>query len=181
MMRAALAALALTVAAPALAQAVDPGAMASAERLMEAMDVKGQFELMFQVSAPMMAKSAVAQLEVSPTTRPMMEALSGGDYARKQRMEAILAEEYLAAFRVQMPRLIREMAREYAAAMTGAELDALTAFFRSGAGAKYVKLQPDLQRKLTQVNQQIGMEVGMVATPKALERAKTEFEAETKK
>ena len=163
---------------PATAQ-TDSAALPAAERLMTVMGVEAQFEQIFVISAPAMAQNAVAQLEASQTTREMMEALTKGDYARKERVKAILAEEYLAAFRAQKARMVREMAREYAIAFTAAELDELARFFGSGAGAKYVAQQPMLQEKLTKANQRIGIEVGMVATPKAITRAEAELNAGT--
>ncbi|MEG3181201.1 DUF2059 domain-containing protein [Sphingomonas sp. LT1P40] len=180
MIRAAIAAASLALAAPAFAQG-DPAAIAAAERLVEAMGVGQQFDQMFAMMAPMMAKNAMAQLEAGQASRPFFEELVKGDYARKQRMEAILAEEYLSAMRAQTPRMKREYAREYAGVFTAAELDQLAAFFSQGTGAKFIAETAGLQTKLGQVGQRIGLEVGMVATPKALERAKSELDAETKK
>lgn len=168
----------LALALPAAAQ-TDSAALPAAERLMMVMGVEAQFEQIFVISAPAMAQNAVAQLEASQTTREMMDALTKGDYARKERVKAILAEEYLAAFRVQKARMLRDMAREYSTAFTTAELEELARFFSDGAGAKYVAQQPMLQEKLTRANQRIGIEVGMVATPKAITRAQDELNAET--
>lgn len=175
MIRAALCAMALAAAPPVLAQ--DGAAIAAAERLIEATRIGAQLEQNFAVMVPFMAKNAMAQLAAGETTRAMFEQLTQNDYARKQKLEAIFADEFTLAIRAQMPRLKREYAREYAAAFSTAELDALTAFFSEGAGAKYVAQTPMLNTKLAATSQRIGMEVGMVAMPKALQRAKSELDA----
>lgn len=168
----------LAFAAPVAAQ-TDSAALSASERLMAVMGVDAQLDQVFVISAPAMAQNAVAQLEASENTRTMMAELTKGDYARKERVKAILAEEYLAAFRAQKGRMVREMAREYATSFTAAELEELARFFGSGAGAKYVAQQPALQEKLTNANQRIGIEVGMVATPKAITRAGAELNGES--
>ena len=175
MIRTALCALALTGASPVLAQA--DGAMAAAERLIEVTRIGAQLEQGFAMMIPTMAKNAMAQLAAGEATRTMFEQLTQNDYGRKQKMEAIFAEEFALAIRAQMPRLKREYAREYAAAFTTVELNALIAFFSEGAGAKYVAQTPMLNAKLAATSQRIGMEVGMVAMPKAMQRAKTELDA----
>lgn len=191
MIRAALAAAALVIMAPALAQASaqstpapgsasDPATLIAAERLLDVMGTTEQLSQTFQMMVPIMAKNAMAQLEAGQNSRPLFEQLTKGDYGRKQRLEAIFAEEFTNAIRMQIPRFKREFAREYAAAFTRTELETLSAFFASGTGAKYVAQTPALQTKLAGAGQRIGIEVGMVAAPKALQRAETEL-AETKK
>lgn len=180
MIRAALSALALLAAAPAFAQAPDAATLAAAERFLEVTQVEQQLDLTFTVMAPVMAKNAMAQLAASQTTRAMFEELTKDDYARKQKIEAIFADELLKAMRGVMPRYKREYAREYASSFSKAELDSLNAFFGAGAGQKYIAQSPAMNNRLVAVGQRIGMEVGMVAMPKAMERAKTEL-AETSK
>ncbi len=186
MIRATLAALALAAigsvgVAPALAQSADPATRAAAMRLIETMKIGDQLDQAYVTMTPMMAKSALAQIEANQSSRPLFEQLTKGEYARKQKLEAIIGEEYLAAMRAQLPRLKAEYAREYAAAFTLAELESLNRYFADGAGAKFIAQTGELQAKLTGVSQRIGMEVGMVAIPKALERTKAELEAETNK
>lgn len=186
MIRATLAALALAAtgsvgAAPALAQSADPAARAVAMRLVETMKVGDQLDQAYVTMTPMMAKSALAQIEANQASRPLFEQLTKGEYARKQKLEAIIAEEYLAAMRAQLSRLKAEYAREYAATFTIAELESLNRYFADGAGAKFVAETGPLQARLSAVSQRIGMEVGAVAIPRAIERARKELEAETNK
>jgi hypothetical protein len=188
MIRAALAALALAAigsagaaSAPALAQSADPAARAVAMRLIETMKVMDQLDQAYVAMTPMMAKSAMAQIEVNPSSRSLFEQLTKGEYARKQKLEAIIAEEYLAAMRAQLPRLKAEYAREYAATFTIAEMETLNGYFAQGAGAKFIAQSAALQTRLGAIGQRIGMEVGAVAMPKAIERARAELEAETNK
>jgi len=176
-----LAGVVLALATPVAAQSADPAALRAAERLVETMQVGEQFEQMFGMMAPVMAQNALAQMEAGQASRGFYEELVKGDYARKQKLQSILAEEYLTAIRAQMPRMKREYAREYALVFSAAELDALSDFFSTGAGAKFVAQTAPLQTKFSQVGQRIGLEVGMVATPKALERARTELDVETSK
>jgi hypothetical protein len=182
MIRHALSVAALACAAPAFAQAQpDSATLAAAERFVEVTQVVQQLEQTFVVMAPVMAQQAMAQLGSQQTTRAMFEEITKNDYARKQKLQAIFAEEFLAAMRTQMPRYKREYAREYAASFTKAELDSLNTIFGEGAGAKYIAQTPAVQTRLIAVGQRIGMEVGMVALPKAMQRAKTELDAETTK
>ncbi|MBX3594930.1 DUF2059 domain-containing protein [Sphingomonas sp.] len=175
MIRTILTATALALAAPALCQSADPATIASAQKLLAQMGTEQQLDQQFAALAPMMAKSAMAQLEAGEQSRALFTELTGGDYARKQKLEAIFAEEYLKATRAQIPRMLSEYAREYAATFSKTELDGLTAFFASGIGAKYVAASPALQTRLTGIGQRIGMEVGMVAVPKAIERGRAEI------
>ena len=182
MIRALLGATALVWAAPALAQTQpDAARIAAAERLIEVTQIAAQLEQGFEMSVPSMAKNSIAQLAASTATRATFDELTRDDYARKQTLEGIVADELRTAIRAQMPRLKREYAREYAAAFSEAELRALTVFFTEGAGAKYVAQTPLLNSKLAATSQRIGMEIGMVALPKAMARAKTELDAETTK
>ncbi len=182
MIRHLLCAAATACAAPALAQSSpDSATLAAAERLIDVTRIGAQLEQMFAMMVPTMAKGAMAQLEAGQTTRAMFEQLTQNDYGRKQKLEAMLAEEFTTAIRAQMPRLKREYAREYAAAFSKAELDALSDFFSKGAGAKYVEQTPGLNAKLAATSQRIGMEIGMIAVPEALRRAKSELDAETTK
>lgn len=178
MMRPALYALVLLGASPAFAQ--DAATLAAADRLVEVTEIGPQLEQGLQLMVPAMAKNVMAQLAASETTRAMFEEVTKNDYARKQKLEALFTEEFLAAMRAALPRFKREYVREYASAFSKAELDALNSFFSQGAGARYVAQTPAISAKLAATSQRIGMEVAMVTFPKVIESAKTEL-AETSK
>lgn len=179
MIRALACGLALFAASPALAQ--DAATLAAAERFVEATRIEAQIEQGFAMMVPAMAKAVTAQLAAGETTRAMYDSVTRGDYGRKQRLEALFADEMGRGMRDALPRFKREYAREYAATFTKAELDALTTFFSSGTGAKYIAQTPAITTRIAATSQRIGMEVAMVTFPKVMERAKTELDSETSK
>jgi hypothetical protein len=179
MIRPLLCGLALFAASPTLAQ--DTATLAAAERLVEVSRVEAQLEQGFAMTAPAMSKGVMAQLAVGAATRAMYEEVTRNDYARKQKLEALFVEELTKGLREALPRFKREYAREYAKAFTKAELDAMTAFFSQGPGAKYIAQTPTINTQIAAASQRIGMEVAMVTFPKVMERAKTELDAETTK
>lgn len=128
-------------------------------------------------AAPDPARVAAARdlLEVTGVTKQMdgmVEAMSRG-FAKGAKADTSAAGKKLSAeFNASMKKLleykdqmISDFADLYAETFTAEEMKAVADFYRSGAGAKFISMTPDLMRK--------GAEIGMKYSQKIAEEVKS--------
>jgi len=129
---------------------------------------------MYTRMAPLAALQVAAMLEAGPATRPYSERLANRLPGGRERLVAVLGEEFLSEMRKTIPEVMLAAAVAYDRRFTPAEMDDMIRFFSSGTGAKYLSLQPDMQRELEPIGGALGEKAGEAAAPKALRRAEQE-------
>ncbi|MFQ3594997.1 MAG: DUF2059 domain-containing protein [Sphingomonadaceae bacterium] len=157
MLKAPLLAVALAVAAPALAQ--DATAAATALVDLIAPLPQAQAAMDQQLAAMRKGEAIRAMLANSPQTaqRYQMEA-SKNQPAFNQglaRIGAMQADAIGPIMKEMVPATRRASIEAYAKAFTAAELQAIAAFYKTPAGAKLLRTQPQVQQ---QVNRQISQQ-----------------------
>ena len=168
------------VAQPASPAAVDPQAIAAARELIDLMKVEATLDKMFVDLAPVFAQGAIGAMQEDPAARAAVGALVDKGKGGQPKLVAIMSEEFLKSIRRQYPAMKDRVAREYAAVLTAAELRQLTAFFRTGPGAKWLQLTPALEKKLAEAGGELGQVAGEEAGRNAIERAISEMLPEAK-
>lgn len=166
MLRAAAFALLLSCAAPAFAAD-------NSEKLVEAMGTDQTLANMIAVMQPTVGKQVLYELENNPETKAMMGNVIGTKVSR-DRAEAIISDEFTTEFRKSFPEIKAKLAQYLDSKFTDAEIDELIRFYSSGVGAKYIALQPEMQKTMQQVGMSVGMKAGMAAIPRAMERIEAE-------
>lgn len=172
-----LAAAALLAASSALSQPA-PTPSANAQAFVELLGTEQILDTMFRDLSPLVGGHIVSELENTPATRlyvgDLVARLPGG----RQRLIDIFAEEFLAEIRLAYPEVKAEAARVYQRHFTDAELDELHHFYSTGAGAKFLRLQPELQAEMRVFGQSKGRMAGEKVGPRGLQRAEAEARAE---
>lgn len=132
----------LVLAAAALAQENprDPERMAAAKELIEVTGARKQIELMLDV----MKQSAGAGAREA-----------AGDPAGAKAEQAFVA--FTAKFNGYRDQMIEEFAALYAERFSAAELKEISAFYRSGTGAKFISAMPELMQQGAQIGQKYGL------------------------
>lgn len=159
------------VTTPAAVAASEPARMDAARELILLIDIDRTLNFMFDNIAPMFAQSVIGMMHDQPEVKPLLDELISKGDGGQPRLAAILSEEFLVAIKAQYPALKTQVIAEYAAAFTTEELRALTAFYRTGAGEKSLKVLPDLQGKMAKAGQELGRTAGENAGRKGFERA----------
>lgn len=152
--------------------AAHQGTIESARKLIEAMHIDQTYDRVFKPIVGIMAAAILPNMEKDGTLPEKVRdelATSEG----KSRIGKMVSEEFLAAFRVQYPQLKEATAKEYAAAFTEDELQAIIAFYSSGAGAKALALAPEIAAKVQVQAQAIGQAAGKDAYRHILDRLDT--------
>lgn len=169
------AAITLLAAAPvrAAADTQQPG-LNEAKELIELMKVESTIDMMFEKLGPLFGENVASSLERNQAQAMHMSEIKGKPGGR-ERFVAILGEEFLQAMRARYPDMKATAAKEYAGQFTPQELSSLTAFFRSGAGAKWLEKSPAMQASLSKWGEQAGQQAGSVAVVAALARADKEI------
>lgn len=173
-------AILLAAAAPAAAQEVPPApapasapaapsGVALAAELVELLGIAQQLDMTFKSIMPLMTENVAAAIANSGAASVEIRAALASE-AGRAHVKGIIAEEVMQGFRDRYPRVAAELAKAYAEKFTDAELRDLIAFYRSPTGAKLLRLQPELQQMLGKVGERIGLEVGMEAIPRAIEK-----------
>lgn len=132
----------LVLAAPAAAQEnpKDPERIAAAMELIEVTGAKRQIELMLDV---------------------MKQGVGEGPGERGSSSADAQAEKDFAAFSAKFQsyrdQMIDEFATLYAERFTATELREISAFYRSGAGAKFISAMPELMQQGAQIGQKYGL------------------------
>lgn len=132
----------LLMAAPAAAQEVakDPARLAAAKELIEVTGAKKQIELMLDVM-----KQGVGA-----------GAREGGGAGAGAAAEGEFAK-FTARFQTYRDQMVEEFAGLYAEQFTAEELKEVTAFYRSGAGAKFIAVMPELMQRGGAIGQKYGL------------------------
>lgn len=140
----AAASMLMLAAAPSQAQeapADTAARQAAAMQLIEVTGARKQIELMLDVMKQGIGEGA-------------REAGTGAD--ESQRMQQEFAD-FSAKFQSYRDQMIEEMAGLYAERFTTAELNEITNFYRSGAGAKFVAAMPELMQRGGAIGQKYGV------------------------
>jgi hypothetical protein len=159
---------------PAAAQP-DPARIAAAERLIALMKVEATLDAMFVQLSPGFAQAVLGSLLGDPKTRPVIDSLVARAPDNRDRMIAILSQEFMAAIKRQYPAYLKRVAVAYATAFTAEELDAINAFYSSGPGAKALAVLPQLQIRLSQDGRELGRIAGQEAGGRAFQRIEAEM------
>ncbi len=147
-MRIPAAVLAITIAlfsnlsfAQEMTPTVDPGRIAAARDLMDVIGVTKQMDLSMETM-----KSAVLQ---------------GAKAATNAQKEQFAAEFDKSAANLKAYRedMITDFAVLYAETFTAEEMKAVADFYRSGAGAKFIELSPELMQKGAAIGMRYGTKV----------------------
>lgn len=159
---------------PVVAAPADPARLAAAARLVELVNLDATLDRTFVALAPVFAQAVIGIVTEDAGTRQVIAAIDAKPDGRR-RFVAILSQEYMRAIRSQYPALKQGAAAEYAALFTLDELEAITAFYGTAAGAKLLRLMPDLQERLAKRGNMLGQGAGEVAGRRAMERATHEI------
>ena len=162
-----LVAAALLVAGPALAAD-------KTDQLVAALKVDEALESAFSSLAPLFGTQVLAELERQPGTRDMVSELAAKGRGGRERMQEILAEEFLVELRKSYPHFNAQIAEAYRARLSDAELDAALQFFSGSAGAKFLSIQADFESTMKSEGEKIGAKAAMAAVPRAFERIEAE-------
>lgn len=181
-MRWLLAALALAVGAPVAAQQAaspaatpDSASVGAVMKLLDASDFERTLDMMFEPMGPIFAKAVIGGVQGNAEAKQITDRLIEEGDGGLDRLTAILSEEFLRSMRAQYPALKANAAREYAASFTLAELEEVLRFQQSPAGAKMLRLMPEMQRKLAASGQKLGETAGQQAGRAGFERALREM------
>lgn len=161
-------AAALLVAGPAMAAD-------KSDQLVEAMKLDDALESTFAGLVPLFGSQVLAEMERQPGTRTMVAEFAARGPGGRERMEAILAEEFMIELRRHFPQIKAELARTYRAKLSDAELDAVLQFLGSSAGAKFITAQQDVESAMQETGEKIGAKAAMAAMPRAFERIEAEL------
>lgn len=151
------AALVAPVAVPAPAAAQD--ATAAATALVDLISPLAQAQQQLETQLGEMRKGAAVRAMLAGNPRFQMEAAKNQPAFNQgiARIGAMQADAVGPIMREMVPATRKATIAAYAAAFTPAELAAITAFYRTPAGQKLLRLQPQLQ---AQVNQQMAQQFG---------------------
>lgn len=165
-----------TAAPPAPSTAaVDPARVDAAKRLIDTMQIDRTLDALFLQLSPSFAQSVIGVLATDADTKGVIDRLVTAAPENRDRMVAILSQEFLTSVKRQYPGFKTQMAREYAAAFTLDELNAITAFYSSGPGAKALAIMPQLQAKMATAGQSLGRIAGEEAGARAFKRIEEEM------
>ena len=131
----------------------DPERMEAAKELIEVTGAKKQIEMMLDV---------------------MKQGVGAGAREAGSPKLAAEAEQEFAAFTAKFAgyrdQMVEEFASLYAERFTAQELRDITAFYRTGAGAKFISAMPELMQEGAQIGQKYGLMA--VRELKALQKGK---------
>lgn len=162
-----LIAAALLAASPAFAAD-------KADQLVAALQVDEALESAFSSLAPLFGAQVLAELERQPGTKAMVSELATKGRGGRERMQAILAEEFLVELRKSYPHFRARIVKAYRAKLSDAELDAALQFFSGSAGAKFLSIQADFESTMKAEGEKVGAKAAMAAVPRAFERIEAE-------
>jgi len=163
-------AMALTAATPAptAAQRVQPvqaGSIKTAQAIVARQQQEQLLDTMFQQLMPLMVANVQNAIQNDATTPAALKERLKTDAGRKQ-VGSIIGEEFTSAFRQRYADIGEATAEEYSKLFSEPELVAILAFYSSPAGMKMLRLQPQLQKTLSEQGRALGREAGMAAVPK---------------
>ena len=147
----------------------------AAGKLLDLYGYERQLDFIFEKLSPVFSQGVIGALQGDPAAKAMVDELIANGKGGQGRFVAILSEEFFAAIKAQYPQIRASAAKEYAAAFTREELEAITAFYQTPAGAKSLRILPELQNKLGKAGQEYGRIAGKQAGQKGFERAINEM------
>ena len=171
----ALAATLLLSAAPALAAEPD-----RASELVRLMGVEAKLDEVFTTLVPMFGTQVVAQLESDNGTSGTVRNISENGRGGRERLQKILAEEFLAELRKAYPAMLDDFPAAYRAELSPSELDAAIGFLKSPAGQKFMAAEQQTQVRMKAIGERAGMTAGMAAVSNGFARAQREMLDEAK-
>lgn len=170
-----------TSASAVAGQGVDPARLAAAKKLVALTKIDSTLESMFVQLSPSFARSVLGELLADAATRPVIDALVSKAPDNRERMIAILSQEFMRSVKSRFPGLLGQVARRYAEVFTADELNAINAFYSSGPGAKALTLLPQLQVTLSQDGRELGKAAGQEAGLRAFQRIEAEMVPSTER
>lgn len=157
------------VIVPANPVSPGPERLSAARKLIAILNLDETFDLVFVQLAPTLATSVIGALAQDAQTKDAIARVNAKPNGN-ERMIAILSQEFMTSMKRRYPALKENVAKEYAQAFTADELQALIAFYSSGAGAKALRMQPMLQQKMASASSALGRSAGLEAGQRAFER-----------
>lgn len=147
---------------------VAPERLAAAEKLVRALQIEAQYDLIFAQMIPLLTRQIFDSISnnVNLPAELRKRLADPDELANAQRRFAANATKGLKA---RYARLVRATATEYAREFTVEELGTLVAFYETPLGQKVLKVQPDIQRRLFPIGEAAGLEVGIEAMQEVLE------------
>lgn len=134
------------VRAEETATAIDPARLAAARELMEVIGVTKQLEGMIDAMKQGFANGA------------------GAETSEQGKKMSVEFDAVLAKFMSYKEEMLNDFAKLYAETFTAEEMKTVADFYRSGTGAKFIALTPELMQK--------GAAIGMKYSRRILEDAK---------
>ncbi|HET9509695.1 MAG TPA: DUF2059 domain-containing protein [Sphingomonas sp.] len=156
--------------APPAVTAIEPARLEAAKRLVGAFNLEKTFDLMFVQLTPAFAQAVIGQMAMNPDTKDVIDTLITRDPGNRDRMVAVLSQEFLRSIQSRYPALLEKAAQEYAAAFTADEMTAIANFYASGPGAKALALVPQMQAKMSAHGEALGRQAGEEAGRRAFEK-----------
>lgn len=159
---------------PVARVAPDPAAVALATQLIALADIDGTLDRLYVQLAPIFAQGVIGAMSNDESARDALRAIQAKANGH-DRLIAILSQEFLRSMKRQYPAMKAKMAAEYADLFTRSELEAIITFYRSEAGAKALRLMPEIQQRMAQQGNELGRTAGAEAGLRAFERAAREI------
>lgn len=160
----------LLASPPALAAEPD-----RASQLVALMGVEAKLDEVFSALVPMFGTQVVAQLENDKGTSGAVRNLIENGRGGRERLQKILAEEFLAELRKAYPAMLADFTAAYRSALSPTELDAAIAFLKSPAGQKFIAAEKQTQASMKAIGERAGMTAGMAAVSNGFARAQREM------
>ena len=172
LLRSALMAGLLAVAAPAAAQPADPTAAANVEAAFNALPEAERKARLDAAGRMMTAGNMEHQLRQSlkSTVGFLLPIFMQGNEARKEAVLEIVTEEFLVQSEKMVPLLAEQVRRRHAEVFTAAELDGLASFYLSQLGQKFTAVSPELQARLMRDGAPVGEAAAQAALPRIIDR-----------
>lgn len=169
----ALAAAAGSAAAPASsAAAVDPARLAVAERLVGMLGMERTLDTMFGDLRDLFAENVIGQIERGDdgTAKALFAKLPGG----REHFVDLLGSAFVREMQAQYPDFRKAIAAQYASRFSLEDLTAMTAFFESEAGRKWMAATPQLQAAMRDWGQVAGAKAGAQAFADTMKQIEAE-------
>jgi hypothetical protein len=151
-----------------------------AAELVALMGVEAKLDEIFSNIVPMFGTQVVTQLEADSSTSSTVRQLIENGRGGRERLQKILAEEFLAELRKTYPAMLAELTTAYRSALTPAELGATIAFLKTPAGQKFMAAEQVTQARMKAAGERSGMTAGAAAVSNGFVRAQREMLDEAK-
>ncbi|KQM62707.1 hypothetical protein ASE75_13865 [Sphingomonas sp. Leaf17] len=145
------------------------GTVSSAATLVQLLKLDGVLDTMFRQLTPMMTAQIMAALTQAPNAPAATKTIVANP-AMRAKAAAIMSEEIMKSLRKRYPEIAAATARQYAATLSEADLQAAIAFYQTPTGQRMIAAQPRLQAALSEQGKIIGAAAGAEAVPAAILR-----------